>query len=62
MFLDAVWALVLAATTVAVEPGSDKVESGAAPRARSRVAIGWAALVAGIVTALVVVLIVWLAV
>jgi hypothetical protein len=50
----------LAATTVAVEPGSDKVESGAAPRARQRVGMGWTAIVGGIALALVVVLILWL--
>lgn len=45
-----------------MEPRGDRVESGAAPRARARVAMGWAGLVAGIVAALVVALIVWLVV
>ena len=35
-------------------------ESGAAPRARERTGIGWAAIVGGIGAALVVVLVIWL--
>lgn len=35
-------------------------EGGAAPRARKRAGLGWAALVGGIVAALVIVLVIWL--
>jgi hypothetical protein len=43
-----------------MEPPERNPESGAAPRARERAGIGWAAIVGGIVAALVVVLVVWL--
>jgi hypothetical protein len=52
--------VVLAATTTGVEPRDDTTESGAAPRARQRVGMGWTAIVGGIALALVVVLILWL--
>ena len=43
-----------------MEPTERGPESGAAPRARERAGIGWAAIVGGIAAALVVVLAIWL--
>jgi hypothetical protein len=43
-----------------MEPTEGSPESGAAPRARERAGIGWAAIVGGIAAALVVVLVIWL--
>lgn len=43
-----------------MEPTERAPESGAAPRARERAGIGWAAIVGGIAVALVVVLVIWL--
>jgi len=43
-----------------MDPTDRVPESGAAPRARERAGIGWAAIVGGIAAALVVVLLIWL--
>jgi hypothetical protein len=43
-----------------MEPSERASESGAAPRARKRAGIGWAAIVGGIAAALVVALVIWL--